>query len=178
MIVKEFKEISTRGRVAFAICCLENIMKKQNLIQSDESEKVILQQLWHFISDNMALWEMQIGEIIPFVIMADDSYENIEDFHFFSPVLSKKIKIYYNRCFKYLLQVIDLTYELGRTNLYIKINRDELKEANLSYLQKIIDIMVENEVPIPAVQLFKKFPITENNGWGREFTRSEIFENK
>jgi hypothetical protein len=177
MDAKIFKEISTRGRVAFAICCLENVIKKQNLVQNDESEKTILQQLWHFTTDNMALWEMQIGELIPFVIMNDISYEYIDDFEFFSPIICGKFQAYYKKCHKYTLDIINLIYDLGRTNLYITINKDELKEASLPYLQKIIDLMIENDVLLPDINLFIKFSITENNGWGKVFTRNDIFEN-
>ena len=171
----EFKEISTRGRVAFAICCLENAMKRQNLFQNDEAEKTILQQLWHFTADNMALWELQIGDLIPFVVMDDISYEYIEDFEFFSPVICRKFQNYYKKGNKYTLDIIDLIYNLGRTNLFVVINNEKLKEASLPYLQNIIDIMIENEIPFPDINLFKKFPITENKGWGREFTRETVF---
>lgn len=177
MTANEFKEISTRGRVAFAICCLENAMKKQNLFQNDESEKTILQQLWHFTTDNMALWELQIGDLIPFVVMNDISYEYVEDFEFFSPTICRKFQRYYEKCQKYTLDIIDLIYDLGRTNLFVTINNDELKEASFPYLQKIINLMIENHISMPNIDLFKKFPITENNGWGRGFTKEMIFEN-
>lgn len=175
MNANEFKEISTRGRVAFAICCLENVMKKQNLLQNDPSEKTILQQLWHFTTDNMALWELQIGELIPFVIMEDVSYD-VKDFGFFSLRMHDMFKAYYKRCYKYTLDIIDLIYDLGRTNLFIAINNDELKEASLPYLQEIIDLMIENHISMPNIDLFKKYPITENNGWGKGFTKEMIFE--
>jgi hypothetical protein len=176
MEIKMFKEISTRGRVAFAICCLENVIKKQNLVQNDESEKTILQQLWHFTTDNIALWELQVRELIPYVIMEDVSYE-IKDFDFFSLKFHNKLQTYYKKCYPYLLEIINLIYELGRTNLYVAINSEKLKEVSLPHLQDIIDLMEKNDIQLPDIGLFKKISITENYGWGRTFTREDIFRN-
>jgi len=38
-------------------------------------------------------------------------------------------KAYYKKCYKNILDIIDLIYDLGRTNLFVTINNDELKEA-------------------------------------------------
>jgi len=36
--------------------------------------------------------------------------------------------------------------------------------------------MNENNIPLPDIKMFKQFPVTENNGWGRAFNRDEVFK--
>lgn len=175
MNTDEMREISARGRVAYAICCLENILNFKNAPQRDEVEKTLLQQLWHFTTDNMALWQHQVGEMIPFVVNDENQYNN-NDFEFLSYSFFNRLREYYKGCDKVILVVINLIYELGTTNLYVPIDNDKLRESTLENVQKIIDLMEQNQIPLPEINLFKAFPITENKGWGRKFVREEIFK--
>ncbi|MFH7015146.1 hypothetical protein [Flavobacterium sp. FlaQc-47] len=174
MKAKEFIDISTRGRVAFSINCLENSINCQNLRISNDCEKLLLQQLWHFTSDNIALWELQIKELIPFVVSEEVDYL-IKDYNYFSKKVHDILQNYYKQCNKYVLDIIDLIYELGKTNVFVNIDSNDLKEATLPLLQEIIDLMMKNNMSLPNIKLFEKFSISENNGLGREFAREEIF---
>lgn len=174
MKAKYFIEVSTRGRVAFSINCLENAIKYQNLKITNDCEKLLLQQLWHFTSDNIGLWEIQVGELIPYVVLEEVDY-SIKDCNYFSKKVHDRLQDYYKQCDKYVLDMIDLIYELGKTNAFIVIDNNDLKEATLSILQEIIDLMLTNNILLPNIKLFEKFSMNENNGWGREFAREEIF---
>lgn len=176
MNAKCFLEISTRGRMAFSLSCLENAVKYQNLKINDDCEKLLLQQLWHFTSDNIGLWDIQVGELIPYVVSEEIDY-SIKDYNYFSRKVHDRLQDYYKRCDKYFLEIIDLIYELGKTNIFIVINNTDLKEASLPFLQEIINLMIENNIPLPNTKLFEKFSVSENYGLGREFARAEIFNN-
>ena len=75
-----------------------------------------------------------------------------------------------------ILKMIDLIFELGRKNLFVSIRDERTKSAALPFLQSIIEIMHENNIPLPDINLFKQFAVSENNGWGREFTKEDIFK--
>ncbi len=72
-----------------------------------------------------------------------------------------------------ILIIIDITYYIGIKDLYSSIV--DGSQDTLRYLQEIIDLMELNNFPLPDDKLFGKFPISENEGWGREFTRDYVF---
>jgi hypothetical protein len=44
-------------------------------------------------------------------------------------------------------------------------------------LQEIIHLLEDNNIPLPNIKLLGNYSINENNGWGKEFRREDIFGN-
>jgi hypothetical protein len=82
----------------------------------------------------------------------------------------------YKNANQVILRIIDITYYIGIKDLYSSIV--DGSQDTLRYLQEIIDLMEQNNIPLPDEKLFGKFPISENEGWGREFTRDDVFNEK
>jgi hypothetical protein len=53
--IDELKEISNRGRVAFAICCLESAI---TVSKPDQTKwQPVFEELWKFCSSDMTAWK-------------------------------------------------------------------------------------------------------------------------
>lgn len=143
--IDELKEISNRGRVAFAICCLESAADSFQL--NKEKWKPIFDEAWKFCSSDMAVWKERFGEVQK---LYDEK----------NPVI---------------LEIIQLIHDIGSTNINVTIRNEALKMATIPYLQTLIGLMNKNNVRLPEIKLFKKFPITDNRGWGWTFIREDVF---
>jgi hypothetical protein len=172
-ILNNLKEISTRGRVAFAICCWESAME---LLQTDKKKwQFVFDELWKFCSSNMAVWQERFGEVTPFSVCEKIDF-NIKDYQYLTKEEHDALQELYDGADQVLLEIIMHIYEIGIRNMYVTINSEALKMASIPYLQSLIALMNENKFVLPDVNLFKKFSITDNNGWGFEFTRDDIFK--
>ena len=143
--IDELKEISNRGRVAFAICCLESAADSLQL--NKEKWQPVFAELWKFCSSDMAVWKERFAEV-------QKLYEGSDAI---------------------VLDIIQLIYNIGATNINVTVRNEALKMATIPYFQSLIDIMNKNQFRLPEIKLFKKFPITDNRGWGWTFTREEVF---
>jgi hypothetical protein len=145
-ITNELKEISNRGRVAFAICCLESAI---NVSRPDQKKwQPVFDELWKFCSSDMAVWKERFSEV-------QKLYDETD------PVI---------------LDIIRLIYDIGTTNINVTIRNEALKLATIPYLQSLSELMTINKFPLPDIRLFKKFPITDNRGWGWTFIREDVFK--
>ncbi len=168
----KLKEVSNRGKVAFAICCFENAIKHYGLNKADWL--FVIQELWSFCNSNMAIWQERFGELTPFVVSENVDFK-IKDYKYLSKEQHDNLQTLYKNTPSVILVLLGMIYEVGITNVFVKVNSTALKEAQLPFLNDIIYLMKSNNIPLPEIELFKKYPVTENDGWGREFTREEIF---
>jgi hypothetical protein len=170
--LNKLKEFSNRGKVAFAICCFENAIKYYGL--NKVNWLFVIQELWSFCNSSMAIWQEKFGELTPFVVNENVDFK-IKDYHYLSKEQHDNLQSLYKDAPAVILVLLGLIYDIGITNVLVKVNSNSLKEAQLPFLNDIIKLMEENNIPLPEIELFEKFPITENEGWGREFTREDIF---
>jgi len=170
---ESFLEISNRGRVAYAICCLENAMEHYK--EKSKCWDFVLENLWTFCNQNMALWEGKIGEMSPRSVCYDSTFEQ-KGCEYINQEIHDDLKVLYAQSNKALLRLVDEIYALGAVNIFVTISSIDLAKKSLPYLQGIIDIMIQNNITLPNFNNFIQFPIDENNGWGREFTREEVFK--
>lgn len=164
---EKIEKISLRARLAFIILCLENALNKNN--SSSKWTKVLTifwsQTSMPFVDD----WLYEISKVMPESILEDEYEENeIISFEEYS-----ELKILYGNTQKYIFELMEIAFECGTIELYGAIENDSDKTI-LSVL-KCIEIMIENDIELPNIELLKKYSISENQGWGRTFTKADIF---
>jgi hypothetical protein len=169
MKAKEFEKISMRARVAYGICCLENAIKYYNL--SHLSWTFILNVLWSYTNKNVGRWHELMSECSPDSILEELSFKEKGITHI-SENDYEALRLLYSNVNTVCQNIINSLFNIGTRNLYSSIVNNS--PETLIYLQEIIDIMDQNNIPLPDIKPFMKFPITEEEGWGREFTREEI----
>ena len=81
----------------------------------------------------------------------------IKDYNYFSKKVNDRLQNYYKQCDDHILDIVDLIYELGKTNIFVVIDNNDLKEETLPLLQEIIDLMMKNNIPLPNIKLFENF---------------------
>jgi hypothetical protein len=165
----KFKEVSIRGRAAYAILCLEKVITHFGLDKYDWS--FILHQLWSITKSKLGSWHYPLAECTGRSIINDEEY--LDDLEFLTKERFWELNTLYKKSNSIILRIIDLIFEISTRDLYSSIVN--ASPDTLIYLREIIDLMEQNNISLPDVNLFKKFPFTENEGWGREFTREDIF---
>jgi hypothetical protein len=171
--IDELKEISNRGRVAFGICCLESAAGHFQL--NKEKWQLVFDEVWKFCSSDMALWQERFGELIPFAVSEKVEF-SIKDYQYFTKEEHDALQALYEKTDPLILDIINLIYTIGRTNINVTVRNEALKMATIPYLQSLMEMMTKNNVPLPDIKLFKKFPITDNRGWGWTFVREDVFK--
>jgi hypothetical protein len=171
-LLDKLKEISNRGKVAFAICCLENTLAHFEL--NKEDWLFVIQESWKFCNSDMAIWQERFGELTPFVVSEDVDFE-VKNYQYLSRLQHDNLHVLYKNAPPVITTLLGLIYEIGITNVLVKVNSSSLKEAQLPFLNDAIHLMEKNHITLPEINLFEKFPISENNGWGRTFTKAEVF---
>jgi hypothetical protein len=165
-----FKNLSIRARVAYGICCLEEAIKYYCLLESDWD--FMMNLLWTYTNKNIGKWHEIMAECSPDSVLEELSYQD-------KGIINISIKEYeelrflYSKSNKVCDSIINLIFEIGTRDLYSSIVNGS--PDTIEYLQEIIILMQQNNIPLPDIEIFKKFPITENHGWGREFTRNAVF---
>lgn len=164
---EKIEKISLRARLAFIILSMENALKKNNL--SSKWTKVLnifwSQTSMQFVDE----WLYEISKVMPESILEDEYEENetisLEEY--------SELRILYGNTPKYIFELMEIAFECGTIELYGAIENNSDKTI-LSVL-KCIEIMIENDIELPNIELLKKYSISENQGWGRTFTKADIF---
>ncbi|GAA4275919.1 hypothetical protein [Aquimarina mytili] len=166
----DFSNISIRGRVAYAIICLENAIRfyeKENL-----DWLYIFNLLWAYTKDEVGNWHYPMAESTPKSIMFDADYSS-KEMEYIDRDEYEKLSLLYKNSNNTINYIIDKLFEIGTRDLYSSIINNS--PDTLKYLQEIIDVMEERGITLPNIKFFQKFPISENEGWGRKFLREDIF---
>ena len=169
-MIKNFEKISIRGRVAFAISCLENSIKFYSLEQLDWS--FLVNKLWSYTNSNIGTWHYIMSEATPFGVVGQT--DNVDDLEYLSVEEIKKLEILYINSNKVVNSIIDLIFDIGTRDLYASIVNNS--PTTIKYLTEIIELLSDNQIPLPDIEKFKKFSISENEGWGNEFTKEMVFD--
>lgn len=170
MTVKEFENISFRGRVGYAIKCFENLLVKLNLNILDWT--IVLDCLWDFTStDNMEDWGDKVSEIIPNNLLEFKSYEEGE-FEFINKNDYSTLKKLYINSDESINIMIQQIYYLGCSHAYSVL--DGKGESSLIELSVILEFMEIDKIKFPDISRFKKLSIAEDKGWGYPFDKQEV----
>lgn len=166
--MENFKEVSIRGRVAFAILCLENAIFHFGFDKYDWS--FILGQLWSVTNSKLGTWHYPLSECTGRSIINDE--DNIDDLEFLTKERFWELNSLYKKSNSSILRIIDLIFEIATRDLYASIVNNS--PDTLEYLKQIILILEKENITFPDYKLVEKFSINEDGGWGRKFSREVI----
>ena len=165
----DFKNISIRGRVAFGISCL-NTYFKTKYPGTDFSAVLNLACKITEDSDYIDKSTEAFMEIIPEYLYEFDNYEDAEfeyiskeSYNSFVSIIPKD-----DSDLNLLMHSIrDIAWE------YCYVALDANAPETYRYLNSIIDTMNKLSLPLPDINIFKKYEFSEFDGWGRHINRSE-----
>lgn len=176
----QFEKISIRGRVAYAICCLENAMETYGA--QGESWDLLLKNLWSFTSSNeLDKWFYLNNRFLPGeIIKADYSLAQAYNMRDGFPELSIDENTYKKAQVEFAAQsndvineICDKIFDLGAYELWSGLV--ECSWGTLYELQLLIDYMKANDIPLPDVEPFKQHEYApkdvndDDYGWGYTF---------
>ena len=168
-----FEGISVRGRVAYAICCLEHALLRSG--HRTEEWKWILDLLWNYTSTNdFAQWHYDVAECIPRVISSHEDFCS-KDFEFLNSERFSDLRGLYDKCDPFLRQMVDCIFDIGTVELYGGLaNRGA---HTLIELEKLLDIMNSHGFKLPEISIFEHLVFQVDGGWGAKFD-SKIFRER
>lgn len=159
---KIFDNISIRGRIAYVILCFENYIKVK---YSNVDMQPVLKKMWSVVdsSDYIDNSAYRYLEIVPECLFEKD--------HYSSDVFEKLTEDEYDRFTKLLnaddtdlnaimMSVYDIAMEYAYTNI-----TDHGKET-YEYLDRVIGILKENNIPLPEIDRVSMSKFSESDGWG------------
>ncbi len=175
---RQFKKISIRGCVAYGICCLENALEHYNL--QGEGWNFLLRKLWWYtvlpaacdptINNCLPLerWWALISEIFPkyhkdagwdMHELRSQLYcdEDIPD--------SKELELLlesYKQTNNNINLLVKNIFDIGSNDLWAGIGKTS--PNTLIPLQELIDLMYEQQIPLPSIEPFKQY-VFHKPGW-------------
>lgn len=168
-IENHFKTISITGRLAFAIKCLEQYIKEQKL-ESTWLDRLI-DVLWDFTtSEDLGKWDKKISNLDPNNIIDTHPDNKASDYDFLTASEFNELKTYYAGISEALSLLIDLTMDIGTSNLYG--GTGEYSKYTLESTVRVYWFAKENIDKIPDINKFKISPYSEDRGWGNNIERS------
>jgi hypothetical protein len=84
-----------------------------------------------------------------------------------------ELKESYKSIPKFIVELMELGFECGTIELYSTIENDS--EKTIQVVLRAIEILKENHINLPNIELLQKYSISENSGWGIKFNRDDIF---
>ncbi|MFI3201937.1 MAG: hypothetical protein R3Y54_10530 [Eubacteriales bacterium] len=170
MNIDVFKEISLRGRVAFAIRCFEYLIV--DLGDNRDKWKLVLEILWEFANINyLDDWSYKLNEIVPDNLLEFETYDKHE-FEY----LTKEDFIYlyelYQNIDEKINYYIEAIHRIGTSHIYSRIIG--YGEESFNYLKELVDYMVKNNLRVPNFNDFEQFLISQNNGFGDKFEGEQL----
>lgn len=167
--MKYLKNLSIRSRVAYGILCLEKIL---NFYHVDiEKWNLLLNELWKYTNSNVGKWHEYISEMTPFSILEKVEFK-LKECEYIDQVVHNELLNLYENVDLDVLKIIDLIFEIGTRDLYTSISNNS--PDTIKYINEIEEILISKNILLPTTQNLEKFDITQNYGWGNEFTRNQI----
>lgn len=176
--IKKFSNISFKGRLAFAMSCMENVIIKFDLYNvNPDAIEIIIKKLWVFSDcEYLDEWHYSLTDIVPEFICEFYEYEKQDleylteqEFYilykFYTELAGTKVmKVYEN--------VFMIIYELSREHIYSRI--DFPGQDSLNRVIELVTAMQKYEIELPDVNLYKKYRFNENRGFGNDFDAKEV----
>ena len=165
--MEELKNISIRGRMAYLISSLENMLLYYNC--NIDEWKWLLKKIWSYTKTQyLDDWMYELAEYMPNSIledtMDDAEYITEEEFKYL-------YKLYINSNPEILL-FLNIIFECGTCDLYAKLCDYSIN--TLKKIEQAVDIMKKNNVDLIDIESFKKYSFNACNGWGNCFEYNEL----
>ena len=166
-IITKFKNVSVRGRYAYAIFCLEAYFKQKKY--DTIPTNLILNTLWTAVEKEGYLDDFNIIlETIPESIIED----KILDFPDFETPKKDCLLLYdfYKGKEEELNDVIESIIEIYRISLHTVV----LDDYTLETLSSVFHFMDKHKVPLPCYDKILTYSIEEKGGWGHPRDRESL----
>lgn len=165
--MKEFENISIRGRMAYLLCLFERTLTFYKYEKDDWNW--ILDKLWQYTSiQYIDDWMYEIAEYLPENILEDEEYS----FEYITKEEYQRLYRIYKKTNEVVRQLMTLIFEVGTMELYSRLMNHSYNTLNK--MQEITNILNENEIHTIDTTLFKKYEYSVNNGWGECFNGKQL----
>ncbi|MBO4990336.1 MAG: hypothetical protein J6D37_08410 [Clostridia bacterium] len=193
----EFVKISIRGRVAYGICCLENAMLRYGI--SGEGWNMLLCRMWEFTTLSAAYdetlkmlglekWSNLLYFLPEREYFPQRDYAKFiqritfRDHMFLYPEEPPTKEVFEKLCDSYqahdhetIKKICHSIFDIGSDELCAGI--DDKSQNTLDELQKLLDMMYAEKIPMPEVEPFRQYDFmraewgydSDEHGWGEPF---------
>lgn len=145
-----FENVSIRGRFAFGLTCLEQLLEQYDLAQYGSLNDLI-QLFWSYTSsDRLDIWEDAVWNVIT---DSSDFWDFAEKFNFCHVDMGTQY---------FITALIKNIFDLGCGNLYAGYQN----YLTMTYLLRLIENMRNRNLPVPDSTPFQKSLASEYHGWG------------
>ena len=171
-----FNNISWRGRVAYAIMCLEKYLTTND---SNKDWSPLSKKLWAVTDGKMFLdeWSDHIVDLLPECFFAFKNYAS-SDFTYLTEEEYNTFKILYEGLGEDFSQLLEFIHEMEEVYAYTVI--DDNGEKSAEVLEDIVKILEKNNIslPDPNIVSFSRFDEKEGRGEPFDGTKLSIVLNK
>ena len=174
----QFDKISIRGCVAYGICCLENALEYYGL--KGEGWNFLLRKLWWYTELSAATdptinnclplerWWALISELLPRRhenngwVMQELRAQLYCDEDLPNSIELELLLESYKQTNKQINLIVENVFDVGTNDLWAGIGRTS--PDTLRSLQELIDLMYEQQIPLPSIEPFKQY-VFHKPGW-------------
>ncbi|MEW4371842.1 hypothetical protein [Paenibacillus kandeliae] len=169
MNIDLFKSVSIRGRVAYGICCFENVLL--SLDYHSEDWKIVLRHLWRFMSEPLLddCFSVMV-ELIPDNLTETPVYD--EDFEQITNEEYLALYQLYQNIDEFITVLLRDIYYICAVHAYSSIVG--YGKESLNSLQDLICHMNERNFPLPDYVRFLEFSLEEDDKWGKDFDGTKL----
>lgn len=166
---KDFNNISMVGRYAYALLCIEKLFSTKH---KDKNFKQVFSFLWRGTKENV--WDSMsefAQDLTNDFLFASQEYDqdnfiiiNQDNFKEFYTLFDDMNDIS-NKCFKLLFEFLTVYENTGISGF---------GKESIDILFELFDVLKENDVSLPSLDLVNFSKFSERNGWGNNFDGSKL----
>jgi len=163
--VSAFRQVSMRGRVAYAIMCLEEAILQ---VAAEPGDWIwLLERLWKYTSaDSLDLWQEETAEITPSVVLRCETYTE-GDFDRLTEDDFWSLRRVYSSTDPLLARLTDLVFDIGTLELFGAI--EDGAPESLRSLDAVLMLMKAHSLRAPSARLVSESSFDSCHGWGSPF---------
>ncbi len=164
-LIEDLKTISIRGRMAFAIQCIDNYIHFKNINNFEAELTLVIDKLKEFLTSNtLDVWDEQVRDLLPSSILDNHPQNNLEDYEYVDFEIAKKLEEAYRSLPIDLINIIDYSAAIGSNNLYECIVGFSSK--TLTPLLNIIKVLRASNIELPEIDKYLDYKFIKEEGWG------------
>lgn len=166
---EDFKMISIRGRVAYSIRCLENVLIQYKC--NTDKWIFILEKLWSYTDiDFFDDWHYCMAELIPESVLESEDYQP-DDFDFITESQFKEAYQLYSTTEGVIKDTINMIFDIGISEFYGRL--ENYGQKTLVNLERLLVYLKTKAIALPDIDNFRKLSYEIANGWGDKFSGKE-----
>ena len=167
-----FKDISLRGRVAYAILCAE---KYFTTVYPDKDWKIIFEICWHFTDGSMYLdaWADSMCDILPECLLEFDCYNRPDGaYEHITEEQYNTIKNLYVGIQDDVNTILNNIRDMEEEYAYTVI--EGYGKGSIDTLSSIVKMLEDKKIELPDPQLVAFSKFSEDDGWGKDFDGTKL----